>query len=220
MDALPARLDVRYPEGGDIDAAVRHLRGDGLLAYPTETVYGFGGTLAPAAVEALLALKGRGPDRPVLLLVASPADTPGLAWTDEARELAGAFWPGALTLILADPESRYPAGVRSPRGGVGVRQCAHPVPALLVEALGGPLTSTSANAPGEAPARSGDEAAAAVERLGASADVLVLDAGRLPESEPSTVVDCTGPRLRVVREGAIPVSRLRCVLPELHDHAH
>jgi L-threonylcarbamoyladenylate synthase len=212
----PERLDVRVLEPSGLERAVAHVRAGGLLAYPTETVYGFGGSLASDAVAAVLALKGRGVTRPVLLLVASPADAPGLLWSEEARELARVFWPGALTLILADPGQRYPPGVRSPSGGVGVRRCAHAVPMRLVEALGAPVTSTSANVPGEAPARSGDEAAEVAARLGVGPDMLVLDAGQLPESPPSTVVDCAGATARVVREGAIPISRLRCVLPELH----
>lgn len=236
-DAEPRRLDLRAwsapdpvaprtsgqpapPLPGLADAlapAVAHVREGGLLAYPTATVYGFGGAVEGDPVEALLALKRRDRERPVLLLVRSPADTPGLVWTPEARELAEVFWPGALTLVLADPEGRYPPGVRSPTGGVAVRQSAHPVAAGLVEALAAPLTSTSANAPGQPPAESGDEAAAVVRELRAHDRVLVLDVGRLPPSEPSTVVDCTGAESRVLRAGAVPVTRLRCVLPVIHE---
>jgi L-threonylcarbamoyladenylate synthase len=209
----PETVDVRVPGPLEIGRALGHLRAGGLLAYPTETVYGFGGSTEPDAVAGVLSLKGRDRDRPVLLLVPSPDDTPGLEWTHEARELASVFWPGALTLVLRDPEASYPPGVRSEAGGVAVRQSAHPVAAALVAGLGGPLTSTSANAPGEPPARSGDEAVRVVAALEAGDRVLVLDAGVLPDSAPSTVVDCTGPVPRVVREGAVPLSRLRCVLP-------
>lgn len=215
---IPGRPPASLPGlASALAPAVAHARAGGLLAYPTATVYGFGGMLEPGAVEALLALKNRDRARPVLLLVRSADDTPGLVWTPAARELADVFWPGALTLVLADPEGRYPPGVRSEAGAVAVRQSAHPVAAGLVEALGAPITSTSANARGQPPAASGDEAAAVVRELQAGDRVLVLDVGRLPPSEPSTVVDCTGPECRVLRAGAVPVSRLRCVRPVIHE---
>ena len=87
--------------------------------------------------------------------------------------------------------------------------------ARLVAELGGPLTSTSLNVPGEPPVTSGTEAREILERLGAS-DVWLLDAGTLPPSAPSTVVDCTTQDPRVLREGAVPIGRLRCALPEIH----
>lgn len=223
VTTAPARIDLRgvgaddwtAPAGGLLAPAVRHLAAGGVVACPTETVYGFSGPTTREGVARVLALKARAENRPVLLLVDTPDDAPGLSWTADARELAEVFWPGALTLVLADPEGRYPPGVRSATGGVAVRRTAHPLAAALVRALGAPITSTSANAPGEAPARSGDEAAEVVTRLGAAEQVLVLDVGRLDESAPSTVVDCTGQRPRVLREGAIPIGRLRCVLPEV-----
>jgi tRNA A37 threonylcarbamoyladenosine synthetase subunit TsaC/SUA5/YrdC len=86
----------------------------------------------------------------------------------------------------------------------------------LLERLDAPLTSTSANAPGTEPARSGDEALAAARALDAGAEMLVLDAGTLPGSGPSTIVDCTGARPVVVREGTVPLHRLRCALPDIH----
>ena len=142
---------------------------------------------------------------------ADSADAP-----DDARELASVFWPGALTLVLADRSGTFPPGVRGPTGGVAVRVTSHPVTRLLVEGLGLPLTSTSANAPGGPPAASRDEAIAVARAAGAGAELVVLDAGRLAESAPSTVVDCTGRTPVVVREGATPVHRLRCVLPGIH----
>lgn len=207
--------ELNEPGGGVLDGAVRHLAAGGLVACPTETVYGFSGAATAEAVTAVQALKGRDDTRPLLLLIDRESDAPGLVWTDEARALAEVFWPGALTLVLNDPEARYPVGVRSASGGVAVRRTAHPAAAALVRALGGPMTSTSANASGERPAESGDEAAALVARLGASDRVMVLDVGRLPSSAPSTVVDCTGARPRVLREGAIPGARLACVVGEV-----
>jgi L-threonylcarbamoyladenylate synthase len=186
------------------------------VAYPTETVYGLGGAVTPAAVAALRRVKGREADKPFLVLVRSAEDVADLAWNDAARELARVFWPGPLTLVLADPLGIFPVGVRDERSGaVGVRVSPHPLVARLVGGLGGPLTSTSLNVPGRAPATRGSEAADVVERLGGR-DVVVLDAGTLPPSAPSTVVDCTGPEPVILRAGTVPTERLRCAIPEIH----
>jgi len=133
----------------------------------------------------------------------------------DADALAEAFWPGAVTLILPDPQKTFPDGVRGPEGGVGVRVSPHALVRDLLTALGEPLVSTSANAPGQEAARTGDDVLAALRALALDDDVTVLDAGELPFSGASTVIDCTGPRAVVAREGAVPLGRLRCVLPEL-----
>lgn len=87
---------------------------------------------------------------------------------------------------------------------------------VLVERLGRPITSTSANLPRAAPATSAEEALGVAAEMAVGAELWVLDAGRLAPSPPSTVVDCTGPHSVVIRVGATPVQRLRCVLPEIH----
>jgi L-threonylcarbamoyladenylate synthase len=214
--AAPRVLDARAgpPEPEELEALAAHVLSGGLVAHPTETVYGFGGLATPESIAALRRLKP-GRASPFLLLVPSADAIRELAWTPEARELASVFWPGALTLVLADPSDSFPAGVRGESGGVAVRVTSHPLTRALVERLGRPLTSTSANLPGDPPATSGDAALAVGRAAGAGAELWVLDAGRLPPSEPSTVVDCTGPVARVVRPGATPVHRLRCVLPEI-----
>ncbi|RMH11381.1 MAG: Sua5/YciO/YrdC/YwlC family protein [Gemmatimonadetes bacterium] len=203
-----------------VRAAAEVLAGGGLVILPTETVYGFGTALVPEAVARLMAAKRRGrpdaPERPLLVLVGARDAEPAraLAWTPAAIELADVFWPGALTLVLADPGARFPAGVRSAEGTVAVRATPHPAARALVEAAGGALTSTSANEPGRPPAATFAEALEAARALGLD-DVLGVDGGTLPPSAPSTLVDCTGETPRVLREGAVPVSRLRCVLPEV-----
>jgi L-threonylcarbamoyladenylate synthase len=152
-----------------------------------------------------------------LVLVEDATSVPDLAWTAAARELAEQFWPGALTLVLSDPRGIFPVGVRDEAGGgVGVRVSPHPFVRRLLAAYGLPLISTSMNERGTPPARSGSEAMAVAERMGAS-DVLVLDCGTLPPSEPSTVLDCTGEVPVLLREGSVPVDRLRCVIPEIHE---
>lgn len=206
------RIDVRGRPGDapEWDEVCRHLRDGGLIAYPTETVYGFGCALRNDALRRLAALKRRPADRPFLLLTPSRERVSDLRWTDRARVLADAFWPGPLTLVLADPEGLYPHRVRGATGGVAVRRTPHPAASTLVERLGEPLTSTSANEPDATPARTAEEAEDAVRALnGDPAEVWILDGGTLSASPPSTIVDCTDEeRAVVVREGAIPSRRL------------
>ena len=200
-----------------LPAVVTHLARRGLIAYPTETVYGFGSVTASAAVERLSALKGRIPGKPFLVLVSNRRmlAAVGLRLTDAAERFASAFWPGALTLVLPGGEGMLPDALRGPEGGVAVRWTSHPGAAQLIQTLGSPITSTSANRPGEPSLMD----APAIERSFAAAvedeTLLVLDAGPLPESPPSTLVDCTGSVPRVVREGAIPAQRLASIVPSL-----
>jgi L-threonylcarbamoyladenylate synthase len=219
VSAAPAVLDVRgmAPDSPDLDSVSRHLGSGGLIGYPTETVYGFGGLCLPDPVRRLAALKRGDEPKPFLLLVPDARSVEGLAWTDEARELARIFWPGSLTLVLPDPSGIFPAEVRGAVGGVAVRVSPHPLVRVLLRTVQAPVTSTSANEPGGAPARSGQEALQVATELGAGPEMWILDGGTLPPSGPSTIVDFTGAHPTVLREGTIPVSRLGCALPELHE---
>ncbi len=219
MSGETIHLDMRGipPEDADLGRVVAHLSGGGILAYPTETVYGFGGTCHPDSVARVRALKRRAEDKPLLVLVPDAGAVSDLVWTDEARELARIFWPGAVTLVLADPRGIFPPGIRSEGGTVAVRVSPNAWVRVLLEVVGEPLTSSSANAPGAPPARTGEEALEVAHALGAGAELVVLDAGALEPSRPSTIIDCSGPRPEVVREGSVPLSRLRCALPEISD---
>lgn len=210
-------IDVRHLEEHPPDwgRVADHLDAGGLLAYPTETVYGFGGLVRPAAIERLAQAKRRRGERPFLVLVHSMESVAELGWTPAAMELAELFWPGALTLILEDPHGRFPNGVRSMSGAVAVRVSPHPVVRGIIESTGEALTSTSANVPGTPPALDLEAALGAADALGFGDIVLGLDGGSLEPSLSSTVVDCTGPAPAIVREGVIPVTRLRCVRPEV-----
>lgn len=203
---------IGYGTEAERDAAAAavagHLAGGGIVVYPTETVYGLGCALRPDALEALARFKG---PRPFLLLIRGPGDAPGLRWTDQARRLADAFWPGPLTLALT-ADAAYPPQVLGPDGGVAVRVSSHEAIPDLIEVAGGPITSTSANEAGRPPAMDGEAAAvvgAAVEAQGGR--VLVLDGGRLPPTRPSTIVRCAG-TVRLLREGAVPRSALERVV--------
>lgn len=215
------RVDLRGLQVDEMELTpvLEHVDGGGVIVYPTETVYGIGCLLRPEPLGTLGRFKSRGPRSPFLVLVSGPESARGLVWTAAALEMARVFWPGALTLVLADPGGRFPSAVRSMKGGVAIRRSSHPVAARLVEGLGEPIVSTSANAHGEPPARTGDAAATVARRVGAGAETWVLDAGDLPWSPPSTIIDCTAPIPAVVREGSIPIERLRCAIPEIRGAA-
>lgn len=217
----PILLEVRGdpPDPGVLAMVARHLDEGGLVAMPTETVYGFGAALREEAIRDIQRLKARGEEKPFLVLVPGPESVPELEWTPCARELAGIFWPGALTILLDDPGCRFPPGVRSAEGKVAIRWSPHPMAEGLLEALGEPLISTSVNLPGGVPAVTALEARETAVSLGGGADLWILDGGALPPSGPSTIVDCSGPEPIVVRAGSIPVNRLRCVFPELEEPA-
>ena len=194
-----------------------HLQAGGILGYPTETVYGFGGAVDHDAVERLVALKRRPPAKPFLLLIASSDMLArlDLHLTNPASRLAARFWPGPLTLVLPGGERRVPKRLRGPEGGVAVRWTSHAALLRLIAAYGDPITSTSANRPGLPPAMSASEIVQQWSDVVARGAIQVLDGGRLEPSQPSTVVDCTGRRPRVIRPGAISSSQLRETVPDI-----
>lgn len=217
----PKLLDMRWdePDPAVLALVAQHLVEGGLVAMPTETVYGFSCTPEPSPMMEIQRLKDRGPEDPFLLLIPGAESVPELDWVPEARKLAKVFWPGALTLILMDPTGRFPPGIRGPDGGVAVRVSPHPLAEAVVNALDGPIVSTSANTPGGIPALSAEEAMETAQGLGAGKRLWVLDGGSLPPSGPSTIIDCTGAIPVIRRVGAIPVNRVSRVLPEVHETA-
>ena len=188
-----------------------HLTTGGLLAYPTETVYGLGSRLVDADIAALAALKQRPPDKPFLVLIADRAmlDAIGLVMTPAARRLAEEFWPGPLTLALAGGEGKLPDRLRGPEGGVAVRWTSHPVLRELIARIGHPITSTSANRRGGSPAPGAEGVEALFGDAMRAERLLLLDGGVLGNVPPSTIVDCTTAVPRLVREGALSRAELR-----------
>ncbi len=200
--------------------AVRgHLRAGKLLGYPTETVYGLGSAPRDDALTALAELKGRPTSKPFLLLVASRtmAEKWGLHFTPGADALARAFWPGPLTLALKGGEGKLPEMLRGPEGGIAVRHTSQKQVAALIEALGEPLTSTSANRPGQQPAPGAVQLAELFAAEVTRGELLILDGGALGNAPPSTLVDCTASEPRLIREGAIPRQELRRAVGSLAE---
>ncbi len=202
-----------------LEAAVAWIANGGVLAYPTETVWGLGADArSDAAIGRLRAFKGKSAAAPISILVTGVAALAALGFRVDAaaQRLARDFWPGPLTLVLAC-EGRFAAGVAREDGAVGVRCSPHAVAGELAarceRAGAGPLTATSCNASGAPAART---RAAARRVCGGDPIVRILSDGADAGGElASTVVDVTGPRPRVLRWGALPEPALRPVLDEL-----
>jgi L-threonylcarbamoyladenylate synthase len=190
--------------------AIRVLRAGGVVAVPTDTVYGLAVDLAaPGAIERLFTAKQRPVDRAVMLLLADAAQAGDLAaWTPAAEALAAAFWPGGLTLVLAQrPGRRLPRELTGGRPTIGLRLPDHAAPRALA-AVVGPLPVTSANVSGVPEASDASEIG---DQLGAAID-LILDGGQAHGGPPSTVVDCSAAETRILRDGAIPFASLAACL--------
>lgn len=196
---------------GVVQAVAALQRGE-LVVLPTDTVFGVAAdAFSPAAVERLLAAKGRGRDMPVPVLVGDARGLHGLAAevTEQMQALVDAHWPGPLTLIVpAAPTLAWDLG--ETRGTVAVRMPQHPV-ALDVLSSTGPLAVSSANRTGHPPPATADEA----ERQLGAAVAVYLEAGSSGEAVASTIVDLTGERPQVRRTGALPREDLAAVLPGL-----
>ncbi len=206
-------VELKTPADADALAprVTAHLQHGRLLAYPTETVYGLGSFADDAGLDALARLKGRPPRKPFLLLVSGVAmlEASGLVMSLYATALAREFWPGPLTLVLRGGEGKLPDRLRGAEGGIAVRWTSHVVLARLIERIGVPLTSTSANRAGGAPSPGAEGISQLFPDAVASGELLVLDGGVLGNVPPSTLVDCTGPRPVIIRDGAIPRDELR-----------
>ena len=209
MTRLPFQTPAEVAAAGE--AVARHLARGGLLAYPTETVYGLGSRAVEEDVDALVALKGRRAGKPFLLLIAGRqmAEARGLHFTQSAQALADVFWPGPLTLVLTGGEGHLPDALRGPEGGIAVRWTSHPGMEALISSFGYPITSTSANRPGQPTAAGPTQIADQFRDEVADGRLLLLDGGTLGNQPPSTVVDCTDRLPRIIREGAIPAVEMR-----------
>ena len=199
-------VDPVAPDPAVIARAAEVIRAGGLVAFPTETVYGLGANaLDPAAVGKVFVAKGRPATNPLIVHVADPAGVPRIAeWPRTAAHLAGLFWPGPLTLVLPRTAA-VPDAVTGGGPTVAVRCPAHPVARALIAGAGVPVAAPSANRSGELSPTRADHV---LKGLDGRIDVL-LDGGACPAGIESTVLDLAhpgGPRL--LRPGPIPASVL------------
>lgn len=204
------RVDPEHPSPQVIAAAAEVLRRGGLVAFPTETVYGLGAdALSEAAVLGIFAAKGRPSYNPIIAHVASVEHARTLVthWPDAAGRLAATFWPGPLTLVL--PKAPHvPLALTAGRDSVAVRMPAHPVAIALIRAANCPIAAPSANRFTELSPTTADH----VERgLGARVD-MILDGGSTLVGIESTVVDLSGAAPVLLRPGTLSRAALEQVL--------
>ncbi len=209
-------------ESVQLDRAVETLLGGGVVAFPTDTIYGLGAMPSEEqAVERLYTMKGRPRTRALILHVHERASLDAFAKTvpDYAHRLAEAFWPGALTLLLAR-RSSIPEFVTGGRKTIGLRMPNHPIAMRLIRTLterrGEPtaIAAPSASRFGEPPATTAQEV---VARLGApgtgpAAPDMILDGGACPGKVPSTILDCTGEWPRLLRRGNTSLEAIEDVI--------
>jgi len=190
--------------------AIAVLERGGVVALPTDTVYGIGVALGtPGGVERLFQVKHRAPDKGIMLLLADAgqAETIG-EMGPAAAALAAACWPGGLTVVVPRrPDVALPAALTGGAPTIGLRVPDHEAPRALARGVG-PLPTTSANVSGLPEARDADEI---VAQLGDAID-LIIDGGAAHGGPASTVIDCTGPTPLALRVGAIPLERVVAIL--------
>lgn len=194
----------------DIDRAVDILRAGGLVAFPTETVYGLGADATnPEAVAKIFAAKGRPPTNPLIVHVADldTAKRYAAEWTDAMQTMAAVWWPGPLTLVVP----RHPSIVDAATAGrptVALRVPDHPLALQLLRQFGGPVAAPSANKSTHVSPTTADHVRA---ELGDAID-LVLDGGPCSVGIESTVLDLTGDRPTILRPGGVPRRNVEAIL--------
>lgn len=207
------RVDPNAPEGAVLTRAANILRSGGLVAFPTETVYGLGANaLDPAAVARIYEAKGRPGYNPLIVHVADVDAARALssAWPALADELAAAFWPGPLTLVV--PKAAHvPDAVTAGLPSVALRIPAHPVALALLRAAALPVAAPSANRSTEISPSTAEHVA---KSLGGRVD-LILDGGPTRVGIESTVLDLTGPRPALLRPGSLSVDDLRPIAGDI-----
>lgn len=191
-----------------IPHAVDVLQHGGLVAFPTDTVYGLA-TLPFNAeyVERLFSAKGRSNTRAIAILIGDYNDLKKVVqqFDDRAMQIARHFWPGPLTMVV--PKLNSLPDVLSQDGTIGVRMPDHPIALGLLREIG-PLAVTSANISGEENTNTAKE----VQRQLAGRVHLILDGGRTAGGIPSTVLDCISPSLKILRQGPVTLDEIQVVL--------
>ena len=201
------RAPIVSPNATGIQRAAESVRNGGLIVYPTETVYGLGvDPFNSVALDRVFRLKGRESGKALIILIHSSENLESLVLEipPGAQSLIDSFWPGPLTLIFkARPE--LPPGLLGDRDTIAIRVSNAKTTSALLEALDGPITSTSANRSAKPPVLSAEEA----EQEFQSEVDLILDGGIAASSQPSTLLDVTTNPVSLLREGRIPASEIR-----------
>lgn len=198
------RVDSAKPDRRVLDAAAEAVLRGGVIAFPTDTVYGLGCSLLDvAAVEMVGRLKRRAREHAYISLIPDPSQALGLALSVSgvAKKLIDRFWPGPLSLVFIAAEI-VPMRVRGAGGTIALRCPNDVLSHALLQRIGGPMVSSSANMSGQPPAATAEDV---VATFGNQLD-LVLDGGPRQGGIPSTLVDVSGPRPKLLRRGALDVT--------------
>ncbi len=211
-------INAQQPAAPIIAEAAAIIQAGGLVAFPTETVYGLGANaLNEAAVQRIYSAKGRPANNPLIVHIATHEQLAAVAMNvpDVADPLIAAFWPGALTLVL-ERHAQLPDSVSLGRTTVAVRMPSHPVAQALLHAAGMPIVAPSAN---RFTRPSGTSAQHVYDDLAGHVD-LILDAGPTPIGLESTVLDLTVSPPLVLRPGGITLEALQTVIPTIQQRHH
>jgi L-threonylcarbamoyladenylate synthase len=207
------KVNPSKPSPHAITRAVDVIRAGGLIAYPTDTVYGLGSNaLNPQAVRKIFTVKRRHQDQPLPVAVSGRTMAADIAYVDErAARLIDQFWPGALTLVLPK-KPKLPPVVTGGHAGVGVRAPNHPVPLTLLASAQTPIIATSANKHGSPPCV---DAQGVLRHFDGEVD-LILDGGTC-NATVSTVLDLTGDPSVLIRQGSVTRKRIEAALGVVGD---
>ncbi|UCD57000.1 MAG: threonylcarbamoyl-AMP synthase [Candidatus Hydrogenedentota bacterium] len=206
-------LSPGAPEPRLVNEIASLLKGGGVIAYPTDTLYGLGGDgFNPDANHKIRLLKGREGAKPFPYVIDKPERLAewGIGLTPAGVAIAEKFWPGPVSLIVED-SGNLPSDVLGVRRTICVRVPDNRIARAVAGALGGLLVATSANPAGRSPARNAREA---MEYFRGEIDA-VVDGGPSASGLPSTIVDVTGRKIVILREGAVPVDELKTVVAQV-----
>lgn len=217
MNTKVVRIDEQHIDEALIEEAGRIIREGGLVAFPTETVYGLGGdALNPASSKKIYEAKGRPSDNPLIVHIARMEDLPALVRKvpETAKRLAAAFWPGPLTMIMEKSET-VPGETTGGLATVAVRMPSHPIALTFIEAAGGYVAAPSANRSGRPSPTVADYV---VEDLDGRIE-MILDGGDVELGLESTIVDLTVEPPVILRPGFVTEEELVGVLGQVEQDA-
>lgn len=206
------KIDQANPDPATVAEIAGVLKSGAVIAFPTDTFYGLGADIYnDRAVKKVFDIKGRGYDKPVLVLISDKKEVASLISEENMSAHTGRlidqFWPGPLTIVFYAVKS-IPEILTGGTGKIGIRLPDHPFCRRLVERMGSPITATSANIAGMPSLNDPSEVQ---KSIGDRIDALV-DGGITPDGLESTVVDITGAEPLILREGAIPASAIEEIL--------
>jgi len=198
------KVDPLCPQPDMIEDAAQIIRTGGVICFPTTSLYGLGADAFNAhAVERIFDIKGRSHQKPILILIQNRQELEKLVRRipPMAEYIMQKFWPGKITLVF-EAGDELPSNLTADTGKIGVRLALHRVAAALIQAVGSPITATSANVSGTP----GCSKIADLDAQIADNVDLVLDAGELAGGKGSTVLDVTGEFPEILREGTVSAS--------------